>query len=806
MGINIIETALSQNTETRFIVESPEPTSSTPPPSALGLPMAMPQAEGMNPFADDVCAGPFGVEENRSVPGLNVDILGQLTSTIDERQSSAGRAGGQPLLLLTAPRAGYGKTHLLGRLAAAAGGQVVLVPLAFRLEDEIGISAVAVRGLESMARADTPREGWTRLREACAGVCAMLVRRLIESGTLPCANPEQALRVLNGDPVEVFDLNGNARLIGEWVRRFEAQLRKPMTEQAMKRVPAIPAALESWVDAMLNHALDGGMSKMAVLRTLAADESNEGPVTWLRLLGLWRPVVLLVDHLDAYYRNPEAGLRIASLLLDMSEMDGVHVVLSLNQDVWQATFGHHLPSAMEDRLTASQMLLRGIGETEAAMLLKMRLQQARVSADDVREFTSFMDVKRYFLGRPLGSVSARAFLRHAAKQWDFYQQTLASPLAPASISPQAMMTEPEEAGVVPLLTETIPAEEAPPGETMIFDSATTAQMKLMAEGLAEPERALPQENEAPFPSTNGTNGTHLPLPVAAKMAVQASHDLEPVAQAQFSSNSAGAFENLREMLGKLRQPSAPALSSDENGTHVVAKRLAGVMSAVAPEMAVHQAIPTPSFVAGPAQAAATRVVTPPVNAERDALLGRYEALRLQMSAEADSLPLDYTKLAELIRLAGKRFPLVRFSEHELPGMTGRFVICWSLQGLEIVFGLANFADGSYWRTLAGFAAGRLAEQGANAVDAAQKLKIATFKTDREQQSWAILQHSTAFPDELTAHVDAIHLDTPSVASLYAMQRIIKESESGALQATPAQVMSVLARELDFFWKRVTRPV
>jgi hypothetical protein len=39
-----------------------------------------------------------------------------------------------------------------------------------------------------------------------------------------------------------------------------------------------------------------------------------------------------------------------------------------------------------------------------------------------------------------------------------------------------------------------------------------------------------------------------------------------------------------------------------------------------------------------------------------------------------------------------------------------------------------------------------------------------------------------------------------------MQRIIKESESGALQATPAQVMSVLARELDFFWKRVTRPV
>ena len=695
------------------------------------------------------------------------------------------------MLLLTAPRAGYGKTHLLGRLAAAAGGQVVLVPLAFRLEDQIGISAVAVRGLESMARAETPRQGWTKLREACAGVCAVLVRRLIEGGHLPCANAEQALRVLNGDPVEIFDESGSARLIGEWVRRFDGQLRKPMTEQAMKRVPAIPAALESWVDSMLNHALDGGMSKVAVLRMLAADETNEGPVTWLRLLGLWRPVVLLVDHLDAYYRNPEAGLRIASLLLDMSEMDGVHVVLSLNQDVWQATFGHHLPSAMEDRLTASQMLLRGIGEAEAATLLRMRLQNAGVSANDTREFTSFLDVKRYFLGRPLGSVSARTFLRHAAKQWDFFQQTLASPPAAALISPQTLTPETEDTGLLPLLTDTVPENDEPaPNAVSIFDSSTTAQMKLMAEGLAEPTPALPQQNEAPLPVINGSNGAHLPPP--SEVIKEAAHDLE--SKPQFSPSSAGAFENLREMLGKLRQPSAPSSGTEEAGTHVVAKRLAGVMSAAAPVLAASMAIPAPSFAASEA----------PVNTERDALLGRYEALRLQMSAEAVSLPLDYTKLSELIRLAGKRFPLVRFSEHELPGMTGRYAICWSLQGLEIVFGLANFADGSYWRTLAGFAAGRLAELNINAVDAVPKLKIATFKTDREQQNWAILQHSAAFPEELKAHVDAIHLDTPSVASLYAMQRIIKESESGSLQATPAQVMSVLARELDFFWKRVTR--
>ena len=54
---------------------------------------------------------------------------------------------------------------------------------------------------------------------------------------------------------------------------------------------------------MMNHALDGGMSHMAVLRMLAANESNEGPVTWLRLLGLWRPVAVSYTHLDVYKRQ-----------------------------------------------------------------------------------------------------------------------------------------------------------------------------------------------------------------------------------------------------------------------------------------------------------------------------------------------------------------------------------------------------------------------------------------------------------------------------------------------------------------------
>jgi hypothetical protein len=696
------------------------------------------------------------VEENRSVPGLNADALRQLTQTIDERLNGTAQSG-QPLLLLTSPRAGYGKTHLLGRLASAAGGQVVLVPLAFRMEDQIGLPAAVKRGLEAMARAETGRAGWTRLREACAGVSASLLRGLIGTGQLPSANPEQAHRVLASNPVEIFDPAGSARLIGEWVRRHGQALTKPLSLQAGQKVAAADEILDAWVNAILLHAQEGTAASSVPLRALANDETSEGSLNFLRMLGLWRPVALLVDHLDAYYRNAEAGLRIASLLLDISELDGIHVLLSLNQDVWQATFGHHLPSALEDRLTASQLLLRGIHEAEALQLMRMRLDIADVTEEQAREFVQFVDVPRYFLGRPLGSVSTRGFLRHLARQWDVFQNT--SPSPGDAFAPTIM---PDESAEVLNRGAQEPLPSLPePKDAKIFDDAAAAKARTLAEGLAEPKPALPQELEPP--------------------AMQAP---------ELSSQAADAFSRLREMLGKLRQPAAATLAT-------------AAAAAPASPTAANEA-PTPAAALSPSPAPSSAPL--PVH-QPDVLLGRYEALRLQLSAEAESQPLDLAKIGELIRLAGRRFPLVRLSEHELPGMTGRQVMAWSLQGLEILFGLASFADAAYWRTLSTFAAGRLASLATTAHasgDLPPRVKLVTFKTDREQQSWSILRMSDAFPLVVESMLDAVHLDSASVSSLYAMQRIIKEAESGALTATPAQVMSVLARELDFFWKRSTR--
>lgn len=751
--------------------------SESPGPAEGGLPF-LTGGPG-NPFLADVCEGPFSVAESRSVSGMNVDIVRRLSEAIDERQQSVGRKGGQPLMLLTAPRAGYGKTHLLGRVAEAAGGQVVLLPLAFRMGDEIGFSSVGRRGLEAIARAEGARPGWSRLRETCAGVWSSLLRTLIEDGTLPCANPDQALKVLAGHPADVFDADGPARLIGDWLKKHAAPLRKPMAAQAARSTGATAEELDAWLQAMLEQAVEGGGAGLGLLRQMLAMPGEEPCLQWLRLLGLWRPVVLLVDHLDGYYRNPDAGLRIASLLLDLADMDEVHVVLSLNQDVWQATFGHHLPSAVEDRLTASQVLLRGLTAQDAGELVRLRLREAGVDGDEAGDFQKFLGVERYFLGRPLGSVPARAFLRHAAQQWELFRHSVASPES-AEIEeddevPSLVIGEGEGASFVPAVADMDAGDEEDDGESAVFDDDTGDYVKRVAQGLSEPTAALPQENEPPVgePAPASDGGEESDAGVIEPSAPEVAKD---------------SFVKLREMLGRLKEPSSNGSGTAASPTSRVVERLSSVMGGAAG-----------------AASAAGEVRASTGDPKQDALLGRFEALALQMSAEADSLGLDYTKLGDLIRLAGRRFPLVRPSEHELPGLTGRYAMTWALQGVEILFGLAQFTDVSYWRTLAGFAAGRQAELATHSSHPTD-FKLVTFKTAREGEAWEALQRGDVFSDSVRERVDLVSLDPRSVASLYAMQRIIKDAESGAIQAEPSEVMSVLARELDFFWKRITRPL
>ena len=810
-----------------------DPNSSSHPPGAGLVPHLL-----VNPFLSDVCRTPWQV--NESVEGLNADVLDQLVDVV------GGRSAG-PMMLLTAPRAGYGKTHLLGRVAAAAEDQAVIVPVAFRSGDPLTLATLSRRGIESLAENAAAGDslGWSRLREVSAQVVALLLRRMIESRQLPCANAEQALETLSRTGQEVFDPAGRAARIGIWIAQNRDNLRGPLAMVAASEIPLRAESLDAWVAALLEQSIQGGLAGVAEMEELTAADNDTGVPAWLRLLALWRPVVLLVDHLDGFYRNPDAGVRIASMLMELVESHRLNVLLSLNQDVWQATFGHHLPSALEDRLTASQVLLRGLTEADAGELLRLRLEQTDLSPEQRDDFTRFVSVNRHFLGRPIGSVSARAFLRHCARQWEIFQSSPPAsgempdspPVVPDFSSGVEVdvlpALEKEPGGEIPLMTETVrlAADEATPVSVpVLFDDQTASDVQTLAESLTEPRPALPQDEifidpappevlDEPEPPSN-TNGQHPAPPGGDENSLEDWEGSATPTEEKSVAPTTDAFVKLREMLARLRQPgqAASALAAEGQNFTPPAPAASTVKAPESPFRVPEGGQPTappPPSLASPFQVASNTVAATGLAqikakapaSPADLLQGRFQALRLQLQAEALTQPLDFSRLADLIRLAGRRFPLVRFSEHELPGLTGRYALYWSLQGIEILFGLAPFSDAAYWRTLSGFAAGRvtdLASQAEREGGTATKLKIVGFKTEREQLSWQNLANSQILPEPIRQITDVVHLDTEGLASLYAMQRIIKESESGVLQAEPAKVIGVLARELDFFWKRITR--
>ena len=766
---------------------------------------------------------------------MNRDILQRVANAIEDlgEGQHQGRQG-KPLLLLTAPRAGYGKTHLLGRMAAVAESQAVAMPLVFRSDTDVSWAGVSREAVEILRHLPGKEQGWPRLRELCAGIFASMVLRLIRDGRLPCANPEQAMRVLASDPCDLFREGTAAKLIGDWLKKHYPQLRKALTDQAR----ALPNAgsMDGWVDALFAGAHHGSMASLETVVALASG-SRAAFELWLRLVTLWRPVVLFVDHLDGFYRQENAGLRIATMLLELAEVENVHVVLSLNQDVWQATFAHHLPSALEDRLTASQFLLRGLSADDAGELLRLRLRENQVGVDESQQFEAFLDVQRYFKGRPVGSVSARVFLRHCALQWEAFQQIKVrghEPFSAPANEDQGMQESllPDEGTGFSLLAN----EELP--ESMIFDKDESARMKTLAGGLHEPTPAmvntpfslatapppLPQPVRVPAPP---------PLPPASVLPPPATPVIEPppppsVFQAVpppvpiqpmvgFSAFNAGLTASPFGLASPEPAAETPVPHPDWTGRPSAEiqprdpgalEKLRGMMDRLRTQSAPAPLPPKPetaalSNLAPPPAADLLTEVPPTTNAE---LVARFESLRIGMAKEAQFQPLDLGTLGELIRLAGKRFPLVRFEEMELPGIAEKTVPCWNLQGMEILFGLSHFNDQEYWRVLSAIAMKRVDDVRGTEGGEARQVKLVAMKSDRETLSWTALQASEIIPQALRQRMEVLHLDTRSIAALYAMQRMIAESESGSLNATPSQVMSVLARELDFFWKRVTRPL
>ena len=371
------------------------------------------------------------------------------------------------LVLLTAPRAGFGKTHLLKRLAEAGGDEQFSVPVVFNLERSVSWHACLDQVLHYCHRSRGQTGGVTLLSELARRIFANLNADLLSRGLVQCeGDPEEIARDLEQRAVEIYRLTEDSSSLGQWfLRNFESLLPALSESLANRSGLSVESAGEwlrvlcayeqgqddsaaarwqslQWGIRQISQTMQGGFADGVQLLSVTAEgeqlSAKERLIEFLRLAGVVKMPVITVDDIDVLYRDVATCLRLADMLSQMAaKVSRAVVILSANDDVWDKAFRYHLPSALVDRLTGSTLRLRGLPFAEVEDLVRCRLEAVDFSPSDIARFVRSTDLAQW-VDKSGPQVSPRAVIRYCAARWGAFVAAESEGGQGAEAAPQSL--------------------------------------------------------------------------------------------------------------------------------------------------------------------------------------------------------------------------------------------------------------------------------------------------------------------------------------------------------------------------------
>ncbi len=151
--------------------------------------------------------------------------------------------------------------------------------------------------------------------------------------------------------------------------------------------------------------------------------------------------------------------------------------------------------------------------------------------------------------------------------------------------------------------------------------------------------------------------------------------------------------------------------------------------------------------------------------------------------QENNLLLDTAAIRHALELAGRRSPLLDYREFDV--VEGSSAACWRSPDHEILFGFEPAERIPYWRAL---------------LEQAKESPLARAKVVAFTPPGAPVLISEGLNGEAKDRLDILELDRGALASIAAAQKVLLHSDSE--EETFAQI----APELDFLWRRITRPM
>ncbi len=730
-----------------------------------------------SPFLDDVF-----VRNNSPLPGTAeihqqamsrcIAVLENLIGETD-RPKHWGATG--RTILISAPRAGYGKSHLVGRLRTTTESLIAAVNLPFDPSRSISWKMVLASFLRQYAGTKCPQHpNCSLLEETARFFLANLVRAAISQGNLnerSCPEADVSLRL---EYHELFDRNSKSKIL-TWVSKRSTDLARAAVEPMKTRWNIGQSEVSFWAGLFLDLT-HGHEDALEPLRGLSNGEARARVLQLMQIASESRPITVIVDHLDGFYGSDTAGMAIAEILTSIrTEVPKTLTLLCINDDLWESIFEKRIPSAWLDRLTGETSRLMPITSKSARALVAARLTVINVAQPQVDAFVA--DLSRENDWGDLDTVLyPRDVIRQARRLWELHGKKYFLPDSDTSTSTQNQSFDP-------------------------FKNSPSGGVKAPSKSFSGPVIA-PQKDEA---RPKVPPGTSRPSAIPPEIAsVVGKKEAVPDTSDRFATDNpaAGIDSIIDDIRGtgysvmsdspsiqlppvEKRQLDAPFIKSEDSiqAGPLSIRPTTKKKNGTTPETAK----PTPPPLVEAKKETIPPAQVSPVDDPEKSLRER----EAQLSHSSQTLQLDLPRIENLVRTIGKHHPTLNQREEHFPSSRS---VClrWEVRDQSVLIGFDSPQNIYFWNTLL--------QQSFEEDEAG---KITSF-SHRSQPFDPSLFTSFGFSRDLVdKRIDIVEMNDKELAMVYAAESLITDAakvgkESGAIE--------VVTRRLDPLWRRISQPI
>ncbi len=321
----------------------------------------------------------FGRDPQEFVISINQPARDLLKAYLREGSQGEGR-----VILLQAPRAGYGKTTLLQSVATELRESHRFVRIQLTNGRTTDAAHVLEYVLQSLCEVVSESATLTKLDLLAREVLALGLEPLVASGEVPCQDRESALESLRDNPAQTFDFHYDGAVTAHWTKTNFEVLGPRLAAELARISGASLREASYWVELLFRFATtppDNVERARLLFETIFRNDlQNQSSSTaeerlhgLLSLIGTVACPVLIVDDTEGLSTSPQDALALASFLSNISQScPGAIAILSVNDDIWASSFLPNLPGGLADRLLAYQITLDALTAEDVEAMISAR--------------------------------------------------------------------------------------------------------------------------------------------------------------------------------------------------------------------------------------------------------------------------------------------------------------------------------------------------------------------------------------------------------------------------------------------------